>query len=262
MQRITLGIRLESLGLPLRAALEEAARLGAAGVQFDAVGELAANALSQTGRREVRHLLRARQLALTALGCPLRHGLDEFENQQPRLEHVRKTMTLAHDLGTRVVIVQAGPVPETEQDPRAAVLRESLLDLSRHGDRSGTVLALETGLESGAALADWLQRFDTAGLGVNYDPANLLMNRLDPLAAARSLAGWIVHAHAKDARAATASRAAMEVPLGHGDLDWLELLAVLAEIEYHGWLTIERESGTSGRADIAAGLAFLRRFLS
>lgn len=261
MNRLKIGIRLESLGLPLRRGLEEAERLGAAGVQVDAVGDLAPNNLSQTGRREFRHLLRAHNLELTALGCPLRRGLDVAEDQQPRIEHIRKVMALSFDLGARVVIVQAGQVPEDAADPRADRLAEALLALGQYGDRVGATLALETGLESGEVLRRFLDRFDTGSLGVNFDPANLLMHGFDVHESARALHDKIVHTHAKDARRASASRAAQEVPLGHGDIDWLSYLGLLEEIEYRGWLTIERESGEDRRADVAAGVAFLRRLI-
>jgi sugar phosphate isomerase/epimerase len=260
MNRLKIGLRLESLNLPLRRALTETARLGVKGVQLDAVGDLSPNQLSQTGRRELRTMLRLHDVELTAVGCPLRRGLDTTEDQQPRLEHIRKVMSLAFDLGARAVILQAGRVPE-EDDPRLAVLTESLTSLAQHGDRIGVVAALETGLESGAVLSALLKRFDTGSLGVNLDPANLLMHGFDPYESARALAGRIVHAHAKDARAVTASRSAQEVPLGHGDLDWMLFLSVLEEVEYHGWLTIERESGENRLADVAAGVAFLRRLI-
>lgn len=261
MNRLKIGIRLESLGLPLRRGLDEAERMGAAGVQMDAVGDLSPDTLSQTGRRELRHLLRARNLDLTALGCPLRRGLDVTDDQQPRLEHVRKVMSLAYDLGTGVVIVQAGQVPEDAADPRMGPLTESLRALGEHGDRVGTVLALETGLESGPVLRSLLDRFDTASLGVNLDPANLLVHGFDVEESVRALAGRIAHTHAKDARRASASRAAQEVPLGHGDIDWMSYLGLLEEVEYHGWLTIERETGANRLADVAAAVAFLRRLI-
>ncbi len=261
MHHLRLGIRLESLGLPLRRALQEAARLGVAGVQVDAVGDLAPSALSQTGRREFRHLLRSHDLELTALGCPLRHGLDAPANQDARIDHVRNVLNLSFDLGPRVVVVQAGRVPDEPEDPRGRLLSEALLALGQHGDRTGAVLALETGLESGEALAQFLSRFDTGGLGVNLDPANFVINGFDPVENTRALRGRVRHAHAKDARAATANRAAQEVPLGHGDLEWLGYLGVLEEIEYRGWLTVERESGDNRLADLAGGVAFLRRLV-
>jgi sugar phosphate isomerase/epimerase len=261
MNRLQIGIRLESLGLPLRRALTETGRLGVSGVQVDAVGDLAPNALSETGRREFRHLLRAHNLELTALGCPLRRGLDTAENQQPRIEHVQKVLSLSYDLGPRIVIVQAGAVAEDPADPRMGILSESLHALAQHGDRAGAVLALETGLEKGSVLASFLDRFDTGSLGVNLDPANLLLHGFDPYASGQELGRLIVHAHAKDARQASASRAAQEVPVGHGDIDWMKFLGVLEEVEYRGWLTIERESGDNRLADVAAGVAFLRRLI-
>ena len=93
-------------------------------------------------------------------------------------------MSLSYDLGPRVVIVQAGKIPEDVADPRAALLTESLTALGQHGDRTGTTLALETGLESGAALRQFLDLFDSGGLGVNFDPANLLMQGFDPITGA------------------------------------------------------------------------------
>jgi sugar phosphate isomerase/epimerase len=230
-------------------------------VQIDAAGDLAPRQLSQSGRREFRTLLRVHNLELSALGCPLRHGLDVAEDQEPRLEHVRAVMTLAYDLGPRVVVVEAGQVPQKEEEPRAGLLREALTALGRHGDRTGTSLALETGLEAGHVLAAYLASFDTGALTANLDPANLLVNGFDPIESARALTGRIAHSHARDARKGSASRAAVEVPLGHGDIDWLSYLETLEEIEYRGWLAIERESGNNRLADVAAGVAFLRRFL-
>jgi sugar phosphate isomerase/epimerase len=256
-----IGIHLPSLNLPIRQGLQEAARLGVGGVQLDAVGDLAPNQLSETGRRELRHLLRSYNLELTALGCPLRFGLDHPENQDARIEHVRKVMTLSFDLGPRVVVVEAGKVPDDLNSPRAARMTESLLALGRHGDRSGTVLALETGLESGEALAAFLARFDTGGLGVNYDPANMVLNGFDPVENLAPLRGRVVHTYARDARAAGASRAAAEVPLGAGDVDWMAYLGALEALEYRGWVTVKRDGGTNRLADVANGVTFLRRLV-
>jgi sugar phosphate isomerase/epimerase len=217
--------------------------------------------LSETGRRQLRHLFKSHGLELAALNCPLRRGFDTSDNLQPRLEHVQKVMAEAYDLGSRLVIVQAGRMPDQEDDPRAPFLVEALGALGRHGDRTGTVLALETGLEPGETLAQFLGRFDSGALGVSFDPANLLMSGFDVYASARALHGRIVYTHAKDARSVSASRAAQEVPLGQGDIDWMQLLGVYEEIGYQGWLTIERDGGTNRLGDIAAGVQFLRRLI-
>ncbi len=259
--RLKIGAHLESFGLPLRRALAEAQRMGVAGVQLDAVGDLSPANLSQSGRRDLRNLLRAHNLELAAIGCPLRRGLDEAEDQQPRLERVRDVMALSFDLGPRLVLVQAGPVPEDVESPHGRLMSESLRNLGPHGDRTGTTLALETGLESGSTLAAFLKRFDSGSLRVDLDPANLLLHGFDPYESARELHGLIAHARARDARRTSTSRGSQEVPLGHGDIDWMRWLATLEEVEYRGWLTVDRESGDNRVADVAAGVAFLRRFI-
>jgi L-ribulose-5-phosphate 3-epimerase len=261
MNRLTLGVRLESLDLPLRQALAAANRMGVTGVQVDAVGDLAPKSLSATGRREFRNLLRTHNVELTALGCPLRRGLDTTEDQQPRLEHVQQVMALSFELGPRLTIVQAGAVPTGDDDPRRPALSESMTFLSSHGDRTGSTLALESGLESGSALRSFLDRFDTGSLGVNFDPANLLMNGFDVFDSLRALQGKIVHMHARDARRSGSSRTVQEVPLGAGDIEWIAYLSVLEEIEYRGWLVVEREAGENRVGDVAAGVQFLRHFL-
>jgi sugar phosphate isomerase/epimerase len=141
------------------------------------------------------------------------------------------------------------------------VLQDSLSALARHGDRIGAALALETGLESGEVLAAYLKRFDTAALGANLDPANLLLHGFDSYESTRALRGWVRHVYAKDARRASPSRAAQEVPLGHGDMDWMLFLGTLEENEYRGWITVTRESGDNRLADVAAGVALLRRVM-
>lgn len=256
-----IGIRLESLGLSLRRALAEAARIGVTGVQADALGDLAPDNLSQTGRRELRNLLRAHNVELTALGCPLRHGLDNPENLQPRIEHVRKVLTLSFELGPRIAIVQAGRIPAEPTAPGAALLQESLLALGQFGDRAGATLALETGQEPAGKLAEYLDGFDVGSLSINFDPANLLINGFDPYGPVRVIGKRIVHAHAKDARRGMANRGAAEVALGHGDLDWLRLTDALKEVEYRGWLVVEREGGERLPGDLEAGVQFLRRLV-
>jgi L-ribulose-5-phosphate 3-epimerase len=262
MSRIKIGVVLESLNLPLRRALHEAERFGVAGIQLDPAGDLAPGRLTQTGRREFKNLLRAHSLEISALGCPLRRGLDTPEGLEERIDFVRSVMALAFDFGPRIVVIQAGPAPaQDETGPRAELLRESLLALALHGDRTGTTLALETGAESPAALRAFIEGFDTGSLAVNFDPANLLINGHEPIAALRLLGDRGVHAHARDARRGGASRTTQEVPLGHGDIDWLELTDTLRAAEYAGYLAVERESGANRVADVEAGVRFLRRLV-
>ena len=261
MNRLRIGIRLESLSLPLRRGLQAIERLGVTGVQVDAVGDLSPRNLSQTGRREFCHALCVHNLELTALGCPLRHGLDTAAAQEARIEHVRQVLSLSFDLGLCGVIVAAGRIPEDATDLRASLLTEALLALDttgigaapcwlwRRGWRSGQVLAGaflgpprhgRPGRQprSGQPAAGWLRSLRTPGLR----------------------RARVVHSHAQDARQAGTNRPGQLVPLGHGDIEWMQYLSVLEEIEYRGWLVIKQEAGDRRLADVAAGVGFLRRF--
>jgi sugar phosphate isomerase/epimerase len=260
MNRFKLGIVLETTGLSVRRALQEVARLGVHGVQVDAVSDLAPDRFTDTGRREFRNLLKSYNLELSALNCPLRRGLDVADNLQPRIEHVRKVMQLAFDLGPRRVIVPLPKVPEDAAAPRALTAREALTDLGSFGDRVGTVLALEAGLDSGDKVRDYLNSFDSGSLQVNFDPANFLLNGFDPLASLAALAGKVAYIHARDARAATVGGGAREVPVGAGDIEWIMFVATLESIDYQGYLTVDRESGDDRFRDAAAGVKFLQRF--
>jgi len=256
-----IGVVLESMGLPFRQGLPVAARLSVAGVQVDAIGTLVPDQLTETGRRELKNLLRTYNLQLTALNCPFRRGLDVAENQQARIDNVRKVMTLAFELGPRVVIVQCPKLPGDGEESRANLLREALTDIGRHGDRVGSVLALEIGLDPPEAVRDYLNTFDVGSLKVNYDPANLLVNGFDPVNGIIPLHQRIAHVHARDARRTTVSRGAQEVPLGAGDVDWLSFVASLTSIEYRGFLTVKRESGEDRLKDAERSVAFLKRML-
>src|SRR5262245_5856071 len=253
MARMQIGLNLSALSLPLRPALTKARKLDLAGVELTTGGELTPANLSQTGRRELRYLVRSHELQLCALLCPLRSGLDIAERQQPRIELIREVMTLSYDLGPRLVVVDAGKIPEKEDDPRTSLMSDALLALGHYGDRVGVTLALMTGSDSGEVLAHYLDRLDTGSLSACLSPGNFLVGGHDLYSACRALGKRIRYLHATDARCSS-SRGPATVALGHGDIDWLQMLGTLEEIGYHGWLTVPAEAGT----EAAAAVQFLR----
>lgn len=259
MPAFELGLVLEPLGLPVKAALERAASLGARSVQFDAQGELRPDNLGTTARRELRTKLRSQNLELAAVQVPLRRGLDERDDQQARIDHILKAMAFAYDLGATVVAVPLPKLPADSETARAATLKESLLALGPHSDRIGVRLALEAGLDDGDKVRDYLQQFD-CGLAITFDPANFLCNNHDPLAAFSGLGERVVHMQARDARAGSLSGGPKEVAVGAGDIDWIPLMAMLDALGYRGAIVVDREDGRQRALDVANGLTFLRRF--
>jgi L-ribulose-5-phosphate 3-epimerase len=262
MKPLRIGIVAESTGLPLRPAISQAAKMAAEGIQIESSGDLAPDALGETGRREFRNLLRSFSIELAALSVPLRRGLDSEENLQPRLDHLRKVMQLAFDLGARRVVAPCPKIPDDFATPRAQTMREALSVLGAHGDRIGTALALEIGFDPAEKVSDYLAGFNTGSLKVTYDPANMLMHGHDPVANLVPLKGRLGHVHARDAGSASLSKGSQEVPLGAGDVDWMAFTATLQVLDFDGFLTVERDQGDDKLRDVANGVKFLRRFVA
>jgi sugar phosphate isomerase/epimerase len=235
--------------------------LGVSGVQFDAVGELSPDELSQTGRRHLKHLLQTYRLEVVAIGCPTRRGYDVLERLENRIAQANKTLLMASQLGAPAVINTVGPIPEDRFESKTLHFFDALSRIGAEALRVGPRFAIETGPESPANLAKFLAEMNCYGLAVNYDPANLLARGHDPYEGAALLGANIVGLHVKDVvRTGTTVSGFKEVPVGRGELNFDRLFAAMFEIDYVGYWTLERETAGRGEAEFAEAIAFLSRF--
>ena len=109
MIRHPLGLRLDP-DRPVRDQIHEAARLGARGVVVDAIGDLAPHRLGETGRRELRHILRTVELSLVGLSLPTRRPFDTTDQLDDRIRRADAAFAMAYELGTTIVLARAGAV--------------------------------------------------------------------------------------------------------------------------------------------------------
>jgi sugar phosphate isomerase/epimerase len=244
--------------LPLRKALHMAARLGARGVQIDALRDLRPAELSQTGLRQFRKMLDDLNLRVAAVRFPTRHGYYERERLDERIAATKRAMQFAHDLGARVVVNQVGRVPEDEQGDDWQTLTEALADLGTYGHRVGALLAAKTGSESGPDLARLLAALPEGTIGVDLDPGQLIVNGFSASVAADALAGRVLHVTASDAVRDLALGRGLEVQLGRGAADFPEFIARLEERGYHGWFTVTRRGADDPAREIGEGIEFLK----
>lgn len=258
MLQIRVGIRLASLRLPFRQALAAAKHLGAEAVEIDARSELRSEDMSHTGVRQVRKLLDDLNLRVSAVTFRTRRGYDVIEDLEPRVEATKNALRLAYDLGAGVVINHIGRAAAAADSPESNVLVQALADLGRCGQRVGAMLAAETGTDSGADLAALIARLPPGSIGVDLNPANLIVHGHDPCEAARALAPHILHVHATDATRDVARRSGIEVPLGQGSAEWPELFGILEEQQYRGYFTIARTDCKDPSAEFCQAVEFLR----
>jgi sugar phosphate isomerase/epimerase len=255
--QLKIGIQLASLRQPFRKALVAAARLGVSGIEIDARDELRPETMTQTALRELRRLVEEHGLAIAAVGFQTRRGYDALDDLDRRIAATKRAMKFAADLRAPILINQVGRVPE-ENTATWQRLVESLSELGQYGQHVGTLLAAQTGTESGADLARLRAALPTGSIGIDLDPGNLIVNGFSPLEAVETLGSEIVYVHARDGVRDLARGRGLEVPLSRGSADFPALLGALEERHYRGFFTIARHEADDPEAEVAAAVSYLK----
>lgn len=276
-----IGVMVDSFPLSILDGVRKAHELGADGIQVYVVaGEMCASHMDEAKRRAFRELVAANELEISAVCGDLGgHGFQLEAENADKIARSKEIVDLAVDLGTKVVTTHIGVVPEDASSP---VYKNQLFvcrELGKYAQGKGVTFAIETGPERATVLASFLKDVDSTGIGVNLDPANLVMVQGDdPVQAVYTLRDYIVHTHAKDGVQLKTCNPSLiyegfatggikglnigeyfnEVPLGEGSVDWVRYLAALSEVGYTGYLTIERECGADPVKDIRTAVNFLR----
>ena len=258
MPELRIGVQLATLRQPFKKALQTAGDLGVDGVEIDARNHLKPSELSQSGLRELRKMLNDRDLRVCAIGFRTRRGYNVPEGLDRRVEATKQAMKLAYELGTNVVVNQIGRIPDEPTGTDWEMLVEVLNDLGNYGQHVGAILAAETGSEDATTLANLVESLSPGCLGVNLDPANLIINGFSPSDSVRELGRHTVHVHANDAVRDLARGRGVETPIGRGSVDFPELIGALEEFEYRGYFSIERGNSNDPIGETAQAIQFLR----
>jgi len=186
-------------------------------------------------------------------------GLVPDSTWEENWENIQATAEIAHHLKLRLVTFHAGFLPHDESDPELEKLQHRIRLVADLFAAKGVDLAFETGQESAETLAAFLEKLGRANVGVNFDPANMILyDKGNPIAALRTLGPWVRQCHLKDAnRTRTPGSWGDEVVVGTGQVDWAAFFSVLNEIGFAGDCCIEREAGTQRVADIIAARQFV-----
>lgn len=277
MGRFPIGIIIDSFRTDIRSAVKKAAEVGGQGIQVYATkGEMAPENMTRTKINEFKKLVSDNGLVISALCGDLGGGGFSFAEKNPaKIEKSKRILDLAKELETNVVTTHIGVVPDDKKNDRYKIMQEACFELSRYADSIDAHFAIETGPETSAVLKEFLDSLNSTGVGVNLDPANLVMvTGDDPVNAVYNLQKYIVHTHAKDGKqfffkdpeiiyglkkdVIITEDSFEEVPLGCGQVPWVEYLNALEKIGYKGFLTIEREVGEDPEKDIRCAVEFLK----
>lgn len=260
MQPVQLAVATRCWKAPLPDILRAASELNVTGLQLDVREEVTPTSLTDTGRRDFLHRIRERELRIATTWVPLRHPLYSMIELERRLSFLREAMTFTWNLGARTLCFRCGRIPDDLDKGEGALLVELLSDLAVHGNHVGVVLAITPTMDSAARLKELVSRIKTGPVGIDFDPAHFAMVAEPAADALRTLHAEVVHVQLRDGMRDLAG-GGVETPVGQGVIDWAEILALLGEMDYSGWLTALRTQGDDKPGDVARGLGHIRRTL-
>jgi len=179
-------------------------------------------------------------------------GIAPDKTWEQNWQNIRVTAALAKELKLKLVTFHAGFLPHDPKDPDFAKMLRRLAETAEAFRAARIVLGLETGQETAPVLVKLLRKLNCPNVGVNFDPANMILyDKGNPIAALRTLGPWIRQVHIKDAlRTKVPGTWGQEVTVGTGQVNWAAFFATLKELKFSGDFVIEREAGNQRVADI------------
>jgi sugar phosphate isomerase/epimerase len=175
--------------------------------------------------------------------------------------NIQTVASIARRFRLKLVTFHAGFLPHAEEDPSFQKLLDRIARVADLFAAQGIALGFETGQETADTLAAFLTKLNRPNVGVNFDPANMILyDKGDPIAALRTLGPWLKQCHIKDANRTKAPGTwGEEVVAGTGQVDWPAFFRTLGELGFRGNLCIEREAGMQRVADITAARQLVER---
>jgi sugar phosphate isomerase/epimerase/NAD(P)H-dependent FMN reductase len=173
--------------------------------------------------------------------------------------NIQQTVNIAAKLRLKLVAFHAGFLPHDKETPEFAKLVGRLRQIAGAFAAKGIEVAFETGQESATTLREFLEHLACPNVGVNFDPANMILyDQGNPVFALRVLAPWVKQFHLKEAnRTLKPGTWGEEVPLGTGQVNWRAFFQTLRQMRFKGNLCIEREAGTQRVEDIRTARKFV-----
>ena len=170
-------------------------------------------------------------------------GLVPEETRRERVVHARMMAEWAKKAGIPVVTSHIGFIPVDAESQLYKGFIKTMKEFVTFCRDKGLLFAFETGQEPPAVLRRAIEDVGRENVGVNLDPANLLLYGMGtPLEGVEHLGEFVVNTHCKDGRMpAPGGKLGEEMPLGEGDVHFETLIPALYQKGYRGPLTIERE---------------------
>lgn len=176
MGRFPIGVIIDSFRTDIPTAVKKAAEVGAQGIQVYATrGEMAPENMNAQRIADFKALVADNGLVISALCGDLGGGFGNKEENPGKVERSKRILDLAKEPRHKCCHHSYRRCADRQQHRPLQGHAGGLLRLSRYADEIGAHFAIETGPETSAVLKGFLDSLGSTGVGVNLDPANLVM---------------------------------------------------------------------------------------
>lgn len=252
----------------LSEAVEEIASLGFQGIEILCDRpHLYPPDFSLEQLRELKERLAAKELKVSNLNSFTLYAVGDMylpswieeqeERRRIRIEHTRRCLEFSAFLGCGNISVPPGGPPGGLPRERAlSLFQRGLEEVIPEAERLGVALLIEPEpgllLENSPQFKEFIGRFSSPAVGLNFDVGHFFCAGEDPGAAFQELSPWIGHVHIEDI---ASSRRHHHLIPGRGAMDLFGFFIVLKKMEYRGDLSLElytydrmpRDAGREGR---------------
>jgi hydroxypyruvate isomerase len=188
-------------------------------------------------------------------------GIMPNENWEENKKSVLKAIELTKKLGVEYLSFHFGFL-DFSNHSYMNEFKDKVKLLADYAGENGITILMETGQETAVELRRFLTEMNHKALGVNFDPANMILyGKGKPLDAIEILIPWVRHVHIKDAIGSPIpGQWGKEVVWGSGQVDSSKFLGKLKQFGYNGALAIERECGQNRLIDIESTIDKLESY--
>ena len=238
-------------------AVERLAAIGYRGVEIMADVPHAWPAFLLDEQKEaLRAALRKNTLAISNINAFMMNAINDARQRywhpswiepdrhyrQVRIDHTKRALTLARELGARCITTEPGGPVEKGASWSAALklFVEGLKPVLEHAEKEGVLLLVEPEpdllIEKADQFLELMKHVSSPALGLNFDIGHFYCVGDDPATTVPRLAAYTRHYHLEDI---AATRVHHHLVPGEGAIDFPATLRAIRATGYDDWITIE-----------------------